>query len=168
MHFRDHPLLNTPHLNLVILKQADGGATVEDCARRLEALLERADEHPPVTPDELRRRLDSLRRNLTRARLLTPPEDHRFRLTARGREALDEHPAGFDTADLMRYREFADHVHRASVDRAGMDPRARGYDEGFNAYWSGKAATDNPYRPDTVDHLAWENGWSEALDEDVR
>ena len=49
-----------------------------------------------------------------------------------------------------------------------MDPRARGYDEGFNAYWSGKDPTDNPYRPDTVDHLAWENGWSEALDEDAR
>jgi hypothetical protein len=168
VHFRDHPLLNTPHLVVVILRAADRGADVEDCARRLESLLERTDEHPPVSRDELRARLDRLRRQLTRARLLTPVEDHRFTLTDRGREALAEHPAGFDTADLMRYREFADGVHRAAQSRADMDPRARGYDEGFHAYWSGKDATDNPYRPDTVDHLAWENGWSEALDEDRR
>ena len=49
-----------------------------------------------------------------------------------------------------------------------MDPRAGGYDQGFYAYWSGQGPADNPYAPDSADHLAWENGWSEALDEDFR
>ena len=56
----------------------------------------------------------------------------------------------------------------STLRRTDLDPRAGGYDQGFYAYWNGEGPADNPHPPDSVDHLAWENGWSEALDEDFR
>ena len=106
-------------------------------------------------------------RYLTEAKLLAPA-DGGFATTARGRAALAEHPQGFDTADLMVYPEFARYIRGLELRRAGLDPRAGGYDQGFYAYWTGELPADNPYPPDSADHLAWENGWSEALDEDFR
>lgn len=168
MRFREFPLLNTPSLVVVILKAAEAApATVEDCAARLEALLERAGEHPPFGPEEVASRLGMLVRYLTEARLLARA-GHGFVLTDRGAAALSEHPAGLDTPDLVVYPEFARFIRRFGLRRAAMDPRAGGYDLGFSAYWRGELPADNPYSPDSADHLAWENGWSEALDEDFR
>ncbi len=97
MHFREYPLLNTPHLVIVLLTEATrGAASVEDCATRLWAILEAADEHPPVGVDEVLRRMDILRRNLTEAQLVAPADGERFAITPRGRDALKQHPAGFD------------------------------------------------------------------------
>ncbi len=95
------------------------------------------------------------------------PGGDRFVITARGREALAKHPSGFDLADLMVYPEFADYIRRLARVREQMDPRTPAYDEGFAAYRAGERLAANPYPSDTVDHLAWENGWFEALDEDA-
>jgi hypothetical protein len=107
-------------------------------------------------------------RYLSEAKLLAPGPDGAFTLTERGRAALAEHPEGFDTPDLMVYPEFARYIRSLELRRGPLDPRAGGYDQGFYAYWTGDAPADNPYSPDSADHLAWENGWSEALDEDFR
>jgi hypothetical protein len=170
MLFREYPLLNTPNMVAVILREAsaDGGGTLESCTERLLVLLDAADEHPPFGREDVALRLRTLIRYLTEARLVTGGEPGAFTLTARGRTALAEHPAGFDSADLMVYPEFARYIRGLGHRRGAMDPRAGGYDAGFYAYWSGEAPADNPYPPDTADHLAWENGWSEALDEDFR
>lgn len=169
MRFREYPLLNTPSLVVTILRAAEGRATLADCVDRLTALLDRLDEHPPFTPDEMASRLGMLVRFLTEARLLAPAPDGSFTLTERGRAALADHPEGFDTADLMAYPEFARHLRALERRRVPRDdPRTGGYDAGFDAYWTGQAPVDNPYAPDSADHLAWENGWSEALDEDFR
>ena len=169
MRFREYPLLNTPNMVAVILREAEAGpATLGDCAAGLQAVLDRADEHPPFGPEDVASRLDMLIRYLAEARLLALERDGSFTLTERGRAALAEHPAGFDSADLMAYPEFARYIRGLDVRRGGMDPRAGGYDEGFYAYWNGQIPADNPHPPDSVDHLAWENGWSEALDEDFR
>jgi hypothetical protein len=169
MRFREYPLLNTPNMVVVVLKAAaDGPTTLEDCVARLQALLEQADEHPPFGPREVASRLGMLIRYLTEARLLAPAGDGGFVLTERGRAALSEHPSGLDTPDLMVYPEFARYIRGFELRRAAMDPRAGGYDQGFYAYWAGEAPADNPYPSDSADHLAWENGWSEALDEDFR
>ena len=102
VRFHDYPLLNTPNLVAMMLRAADGGTpSVEDCSRRLNALLERAGERPAVTPERIRMRLDSLRRHLEVARLIAPVGADRFQLTERGRAALESHPAGFATDDLM-------------------------------------------------------------------
>ena len=172
MHFREYPLLNTPHLMLVLLREADRHETTPDaCVARLRELLTMADEDPPYGEAEIRARLDVLRRYLAEAELVEPVEGEgdRFRITARGREALAEHPQGFDLAELMVYPEFARFIRSLSRARSEgrMDPRTPAYDEGFAAYRSGARLADNPHPSDTVDHLAWENGWFEALDEDA-
>ena len=171
MHFREYPLLNTPHLMLVILREASAGETTpEACAVRLQELLSMADEHPPYGEAEIRGRLDVLCRYLAEAGLVEPVEGegHRIRITPRGREALREHPQGFDLAELMAYPEFARFIRSLARSRAEgrMDPRTPAYDEGFAAYRAGARLADNPHPSDSVDHLAWENGWFEALDED--
>lgn len=169
MRFREYPLLSTPSMVATILRAAEGEATVADCTRRLTSLLDRLDEHPPFGPDEVASRLGMLVRYLTEARLLAPGPGGSFTLTERGRAALADHPEGFDTADLMAYPEFARHLAGLRRRRGPLDdPRPGGYDAGFEAYWAGQGPVDNPYDPDNVDHLAWENGWSEALDEDFR
>jgi hypothetical protein len=169
MLFREYPLLNTPNVVVVILRTAaEGAATLADCAARLQSLLDRAGEHPPFGPRDVASRLEMLIRYLTEAGLLAPGTGGSFTLTQRGRAALDEHPQGFDTADLMVYPEFARYVRSLGRRRGPIDARAGGYDQGFSAYWSGEMPADNPFPADTADHLAWENGWSEALDEDFR
>ncbi len=168
LHFREFPLLNTPHLFLVLLKTACGGeCCVDDCAARLKKLLQATGENPPVTDEEVANRLRALRGLLIEARMLKTVGEGRFEITQRGREALERRPHGFDTADLMEYPEFAEFVRmRRSTDRP-MDPHVAQYDEGFDAYRAGQRPADNPYPSETVDHSAWENGWCEALDEDL-
>ncbi len=169
MLFREYPLLNTPNMVVVILREADGApATLESCAARLQEVLDRADEHPPFGPADVASRLEMLIRYLGEARLISAGKDGSFTLTERGRVALAQHPSGFDTADLMIYPEFARYIRGLELRRGPIDARAGGYDQGFYAYWTGDAPADNPYPADSADHLAWENGWSEALDEDFR
>ncbi len=169
MRFREYPLLNTPSMVLVILRSAAAGPTsLAACTDQLARLLDRADEHPPFGPEEIASRLAMLARYLTRAGLIGPVGEAGFTATDAGRAALAEHPQGFDTADLMAYPEFARYVRGLDRRRGPLDARAGGYDAGFYAYWSGQLPADNPYAEDSADFLAWENGWSEALDEDFR
>ena len=169
MRFREYPLLNTPNMVVVILREAaEGPATLAACAARLRALLDRAGEHPPFGQDEVASRLAMLIRYLSEARLLAAEPDGGFAITERGRGALAEHPQGFDTADLMVYPEFSRYIRSLGRRHKTIDARAGGYDQGYDAYWGGRDPADNPFNPDSADHLAWENGWSEALDEDFR
>lgn len=165
MEFREYPLLNTPNMSVVVLKTArNGRATVEDCAQALEAMLDRADEHPPFAREEVRRRLDLIVGYLDEARLLSRDAEGHFGLTPRGRKALAEHPQGFTRADLMAFPEFARYILAVAQGRSEADPRMAAHDLGFAAYQSGALPSDNPYGPDTIDHLAWENGWFDAMD----
>ena len=107
-------------------------------------------------------------RYLTEARLIVGGPDGGFQITERGRAALADHPQGFDTADLMVHPEFARYIRSLERRRRPIDARAGGYDQGYDAYWTGRDPADNPFGSDSADHLAWENGWSEALDEDFR
>jgi hypothetical protein len=170
MMFREYPLLNTPNLVAVLLRAAETvPSTIGQAQAALAARLAQAGEHPPFGPADVAPRLGALLRCLAMARLVSVGEDGSYSLTARGREALDQHPEGFDIADLAIYPEFARHL-RALESRRPQpdDPREGGYDQGFYAYWTGAGPADNPYAPDSADHLAWENGWSEASDEDFR
>lgn len=37
---------------------------------------------------------------------------------------------------------------------------------GYDAYWGGVDPDDNPYPSQTVEHLSWDEGWSQAQLED--
>ena len=165
--FREYPLLNTPSMVLVILREAagDGPATVAVAAAPA-GLLDRAGEQPPFGPEEIATRLEMLVRYLAEAKLVSLAPDGSFVATARGRAALAEHPQGFDVADLMAYPEFARHIRGSSC--AGPDgPARRRLRPGLLRLLDWRGPADNPYAPDSADHLAWENGWSEALDDDL-
>jgi ribosome modulation factor len=169
MQFREHPLLNTPNLTAILLRgAADEATSLDACLAHLDGLMRSAGEKPPVPREEIRRHLALLQTDLALAGLLAPAGHERFGLTRRGRAALDEHPVGLSRADLMAYPEYASHVTARGRSHATSDPHARAYDAGFAASLTGQAASDNPYPPDAADHLAWENGWSQALDRNRR
>lgn len=168
--FREFPLLNIPSLVRVILSAARQHTvtTIADCLALLEASLEQAHEAPPFPRTEIAARLSATVAVLAEAKLLTMAPDGAFTITPRGEAALVEHPQGFDVSDLMAYPEFARHLRGSDVQRPPMDPRIAGFDQGFDADWHGTLPLDNPYAPDSADHLAWENGWSAAMDIDSR
>ena len=165
----DIPLLNTPNLVALILRQAEaGGATAEACAGRLAALWGKPGDMPPVDRNEVIARCATHIRWLRAAGLLAP-DDGRWVLTEDGRVALGEHPEGMDVAELAGFAGFADWLerHDGAERRSGIDPRSTAYDEGFAARDSGAEFTDNPYDFATADHQMWEKGWCEALDEEA-
>lgn len=165
MEFREHPLLNTPSLMALILRQAEAGpAGVDDFVARLNAVLRQAHEAPPVSQGEIRERIEALAEDLASAQLLFRGEEG-FALTARGLKALDDHPEGFSRPDMMAWPEYARKIAACLPHAAGDDPRPRAYDQGFAARLSGKSLEENPFRPDTSDHLAWEGGWSDSADQ---
>lgn len=170
MFAEDIPLLNTPSLVALVLRAADeGGASAEICADRLEALFRQTEGSAPVDRDELvarcGRAVGWLREaGLLEAGLLEAGKG-RWVLTARGREALAAHPWGMDLADLTAYPEFADFLARRERNET-PEPRSDAYDEGYAARQAGRLFTDNPYGFGSAGHLAWENGWCEALDEE--
>lgn len=168
--FREFPLLNIPSLVRVILTAASHRkvATIADCLALLNESLARANEIPPFPRQEIAARLAGLATVLAEAKLLTRAPDDAFTITPRGMSALAEHPHGFDVSDLMAFPEFARHVQGPGFHRPPMDPRVAGFDHGFNAYWHGTPPLDNPYAQDSADHLAWESGWSAAMDVDSR
>ena len=169
MELSEYPLLNRPSLMLAVLKSASRGeATLEDCLHHLRADLARANEPmPPVDPEDLLAHLGDLKGRLMEAALLTPTEGDRFIATRHGRELLAEHPAGIDESVLMQFPEFRAFIQRSAQRPPPEDPRSDQYDEGYAAHEAGSSLVDNPYPPDTIDHLAWENGWFEARDEEA-
>lgn len=170
INFHEHTLLSYPDLTLTLLKVAQerGEASLEDAFRAHKALLHQAHEAPPVSDEEILRHLDHARRNLELARLLEAVGSENFRLTARGAEALREHPMGLDDSVLMAYPEFRAAIEgrdTAQIKGAARLPCSIHYDEGYTAFHEGAGLSDNPYGFDTAKHLGWENGWYEARDE---
>lgn len=165
MDLSEFPLLNRPALMLLMLKTAaDRPATLMDCRARLAAELGRIHERPEAPDAAIAAELAEVHKHLAAARLLEAAGDDAFLLTRRGRQVLAQHPLGVDEtvlADFPEYRAYLrDFGRRKSVD----DPRMPRYEEGFAARREGQALSDNPYPRDSVDHLAWENGWSQARD----
>jgi restriction system protein len=169
MDLSEYTLLNRPALMLTVLKSASRDAvTLEDCLRQLRQDLACVKERaPPVDVKDLLAYLDGLKCCLMEAALLTPAEGRRFIATKRGRELLAEHPAGIDESVLMRFPEFRAFIERSARHPPPEDPRSDQYDEGYAAHEAGLSPVDNPYPSDTINHLAWENGWFEARDEEA-
>lgn len=165
---REYPLLHYADLMVALLRVAEerGEAAVGDAAVRLREDLARAGERPPVDEGELLARLGRARHNLFKAGALLPTHDQRFRITVRGRRVLAEHPEGIDDTVLMQFPEFRQYIRRLVGRPAADKPLSLAYDQGWAAYHGGVSHSDNPYRFDTGQHLAWENGWFEARDEE--
>jgi len=168
MEFHDYPLLSYQDLMLTVLQTAARGrATLQECLARLRHTLAAANERPPVSAADMLQRLNAAKVYLAEAMLLTPLDGNGFAITARGRSVLAEHPMGVDDTVLMQFPEFRRFILRTSEPPSHDDPRDREYEEGYEAYCDGKPPTENPYEFDRIEHLAWENGWFTARDDDT-
>jgi hypothetical protein len=166
MEFHEYPLLSYSDLMLTILTVASGdGASIADCLDHLRRTLDKAHEHPPVSAEEMRRRLETAKHFLLAARLLRPLAGERFHISERGRRVLADNPMGVDDTVLMQFPEFRALIGRSGEPAAHDDPRPQEYEEGYEAYQAGKMPADNPYEFDRIEHLAWENGWFGARDD---
>jgi hypothetical protein len=166
METEEYPLLSYADLMLVVLKTAARGqASVRDCLATLQQLLDAAHEHPPVSEAGILGRLERAKTYLLKALLLVPAGESEFAITARGRQALAEHPMGVDDTVLMQFPEFRAFIGSLGAQAEHDDPRSREFDEGYAAYQDGQMPADNPYEFDRIEHLAWENGWFTARDD---
>ncbi|MDX6752277.1 hypothetical protein SH611_20930 [Geminicoccaceae bacterium 1502E] len=166
----DEPtLLHEPDLMLALLRGAEEGpVSLGETRGRLAAMRARAGLPPCRDTGELERRLEVAARMLEVAGALAPSHGQRFTLTPRGRELLREHPGGLDQTVLARFPEFLAWIETRSCPHGDDDPRPAAYTAGTRAFHTGKSLTDNPHSMDTADHLAWQNGWSEARDARAR
>jgi hypothetical protein len=162
----DEPtLLHEQDLMLALLHAAaDGPATEREAVAWLSRLRVVAGE-APVVDEETMGRLHRAVTALLAAGALTQDEPGRLRIAKRGRELLASSPQGVDETVLMRFPEFRAFIAAAGGSAPRDDPRAPAFDAGQLAFAAGKPHTANPFPFDSVDHLAWENGWSEARDE---
>jgi restriction system protein len=170
------PLLHEPDLMLAVLRVAAvKTGTLDDCIAHLRALRQCAQLEEPMPEAEVRAMLETAEAKLRRAGLIEAPAPGRFRITARGRQVLDDNPDGVDDTVLMQLPEFRPvNGHSlsaaAAAAAAAAAPRASNadYHGGFEAFLAGASLADNPHPPDVRAYLDWENGWSQARDEQQR
>jgi ribosome modulation factor len=162
----DEPvLLHEQDLMLALLRSAaERPAAPGDALERLERLREQAGEPPIGDRDEIETRLREATLALTVARALEAGEDGMLRITQSGRDLLARHQDGIDMTVLMELEPFRAAMEAKAVG-PGRDPRPSAYATGHRAFIDGRRYAENPFPGDTVDHLLWQNGWSEARDE---
>ncbi len=167
MDAEEPTLLHEPDLMAALLCSADPDRNILEAAESwLRQLLAQAGEDADrVDWKEVRRRLETCLVRLVRAGVLEPLTSVRYRLTARGRQLMEETGGAVDETALMAFPEYrafvAEHQHR----RTGDDREEDVFLLGMNAFRRGLSPLDNPFPSDTADHLAWENGWFAAHDE---
>ncbi len=163
------PLINMANVMLAVLKAAAlAEVAAEDCVAVLMRQLARVHEDAEAVLAELADRVATALEALSAAGLLAAAEGGRYRLTARGRTVLEEHPMGVDDTVLAEFREFRDFVRRLeaparTAPTAAAAPSA--YLDGYSAYLGGRRVTENPHPADMNEHMAWDAGWFEAFDE---
>ncbi len=168
----EHPLLNGPSITLAVLKEAARrDIAAADGVAHVEAVLRRIDAAAEVPPGEIDSRVTEAIEKLVVAALLQETGGGRYRITARGRRMLSEHPQGVDDSVLAQFRTFRDFLRAAGRRRAAApqppDDADSHYDAGFAAYHAGQSLDANPHDDDAAAHLDWDDGWGEAFDEDM-
>jgi ribosome modulation factor len=165
MDFDEAPLLHEPDLMLAVLRVAAAQAgTLDDCVEHLRVLRRTAQVDELVPEAEVRARLERAEAALRGAGLIELGAGGRLRITVRGRRVLAENPDGVDATVLMRLHEpgpVNGHRAAASPQRPSTD-----YQRGYGAYLAGAGLAENPYPRDVRAYLDWENGWSQARDDE--
>lgn len=170
------PLLHEPDLMLAVLRVAAvKSGTLDDCIGHLRMLRRCARVAEPIPEAEVRAALRTAQAKLQRAKLIEVPEPGRFCITARGQQVLEDNPDGVDDSVLAQLPELrplnGHHVAEAEPERASIVARQApntDYQRGFEAFLAGVSLADNPHPPDVRACLDWENGWSQARDEQLR
>lgn len=166
------PLINLTNIMLAVLKAtAERAVTQSDCVERLARSLRQIGEDPESHRPELEDGVGRAVVELSAVGLIEETSAERFGLTPRGRIVLEQHPMGVDETVLAEFREFRDFVKRISPSSKEARAEAptfsatRAYLDGYGTCMAGRPMTENPHPADTADHMAWDAGWFEALDE---
>jgi hypothetical protein len=163
------PLLHEPDLMLAVLRVAAArSATLDACIDHLRTLRACARVEQLVPEDEVRSRLEAVRAKLDRASLIERAAANGFRITARGRKVLSDHPDGVDETVLLQFKQVRAARGRRDEAHEVPQPARSEYQTGYEAYGEGDGLADNPHPFDTRAHLDWQNGWSQARDEAAR
>ena len=163
------PLLHEPDLMLAVLRVAAArSATLDACIDHLRSLRACARVEQLVPEDEVRSRLEAVTARLDGASLIERAAANGFRITARGREVLSDHPDGVDESVLLQFRQARAAPGRREEMHEVRAPARSEYQTGYEAYGEGRGLPDNPHPSDTRAHLDWQNGWSQARDEALR
>ena len=170
----EFPLINMANVMLTILRMAaERPDSPADCLERLLRILTLAHEDAGAQRLVLNDRIRLAITELSATALLEEVSKGKFRLTGRGRIVLEEHPMGVDETILAQFREFWEHAKQddtASSQGEAVSigtPCAQAYLDGHGAYMAGRPVTDNPHPADIAEHIAWDSGWFEALDETI-
>ena len=166
MDLDEAPLLHEPDLMLAVLRVADVGCgTLDDCLEHLRQLRRIAQVDEPMPEAQVRAGLERARAKLRRAGLIEIGVVGRTRITPRGRRVLADHPTGIDDSVLMKLAQ----PKRINGHRAGASGSGRAssidYQSGYGAFLAGARLAENPHAPDARAYLDWENGWSQARDD---
>jgi restriction system protein len=165
----ESPLLHEPDLMLAALRVgATGTGTLDACIEQLRRLRRCAQVRESVPEAEVRERLKGVVGKLDRAQLIERPTACSWRITPRGRQVLAEHPDGVDDSVLVRFASFQSAGEQTPERHEALIPPRSHYDLGYEAYGRGRGLADNPHPPDVRAALDWENGWSQARDDDRR
>ncbi|MGH6900971.1 MAG: hypothetical protein ACREJ5_31195 [Geminicoccaceae bacterium] len=169
MDLHESPLLHEPDLMLAVLRVANAGSgTLDDCLEHLRQLRRFAQVDEPMPEAEVRAQLETARAKLRRAGLIEIGAAGRLRITACGRQVLADNPGGVDATVLMQLRAPRPvNGHHTAVSSSSRTSSID-YQRGYGAYLAGAKLADNPYPPDVRAYLDWENGWSQARDDDLR
>jgi restriction system protein len=162
-------LLHEPDLMLAVLRVAAAGSgTLDACIEQLRRLRRCAQVRELVAEAEVRARLEGVLEKLARAHLIDQPTAGAWRITPRGRRMLAEHPEGVDDSVLIPFRPVRSAGEGAAEPHEAPNPPRSHYDLGYEAYGSGDGLADNPHPADVRAALDWENGWSQARDDERR
>jgi hypothetical protein len=165
----EQPLLHEPDLMLAVLRVAAARrATLDACIDHLRSLRACARVRQLVPEDEVRSRLEAVTAKLDRASLIERAAANGFRITARGRKVLSDHPDGVDEGVLLQFMGAGAARGRPEEAHEVREPARSEYQTGYEAYGDGDGLADNPHPSDTRAHLDWQNGWSQARDEALR
>ncbi len=171
----DPPLMSRSSLMLTALRRAAAGPTsIAALADVMRAARERIGDPVRVNAATLEQRIATALDYLEGAQLIQRESDGTLAITERGRRVLTDHPTGIDGSVLSEFPEFRSFVHERAEHAARTAQEAApsphpmpspAYQEGYRAYRAGAPSSDNPYDEETINHLAWANGWFEARDQ---
>jgi ribosome modulation factor len=168
MDLDEPPLLREPDLMLAVLRVAAAGSgTLDDAMEHLRQLRRLVQVDEPMPEAEVRAQLESVQTKLHLAGLIEVGAGGRSRITAFGRQVLAASPGGVDDTVLQARAPRPINGHHA-VASSSRGPASIDYQRGYGAYFAGARLAENPYPPDVRAHLDWENGWSQARDDDMR
>ena len=166
MDLDQSPLLHEPDLMLAVLRVANtGSGTLDDCLEHLRQLRRIAQVDEPMPEAEVRAGLETARAKLRRAGLIELGVAGRTRITPRGRQVLADNPTGIDDTVLMRLAQ-PKRINGRRAAGSGSGPTSSiDYQSGYAAFLAGARLAENPHAPDARACLDWENGWSQARDD---